>query len=161
MIVTSLFFESLLLGCFDKCLFNLESCFAAPVSMLQCWRGKDLTNASGPCKFWGYRHRWTGKNEQYFSKLLISCFPWHRTLLTSKQNLGLFFYLFISFWLESSSKWAADSCSQIKSDLSTSLPASLSFLSRCCQKHSDPWTVLQRQGHPYILHIICSVTHCI
>ncbi len=34
------------------------------------------------CKFWGYRHRWTGKNERYFSKLLIPVFPWHRTLLT-------------------------------------------------------------------------------
>ncbi len=81
MIVTSLFFESLLLGCFDKSLFNLESCFAQGLD--QC--------------FWLVCFEVIGIDElvrmSYTAHFLVSmasdCFDSHNRILIC------FFYLFI------------------------------------------------------------------
>jgi len=102
--------------------------------------------------------RWTGMNEWYRSELLTSWFSWHRSLLTKSESC-LFFFCF--FLLEGSSKWAADSCSQIKSDLSTSL-ASLSYLSRCCQKHRSLDCVAGTGTSTYpAYHLLCEMLYLI
>lgn len=149
MIVMSLFCERrhwielglvLLLGCFDKCLFNLELHFAPTVSMLQSWWGKDFNQCFWPCRFCGYMHRWTGMNEWYCSELLTSCFPQHRSLLTkSQQNLAPFFIFGLRASLNELLTHAVK-LSQICPCLLLRSPISPGAV-----KSTDPWTMLQRQ----------------